>query len=412
MSIRKSVVISFADQALLSLANFLIGVFLIKNSAKEDYGMYVFAYAIILFMVSVQNALVTNQMTVMAPNKKPEERDYFCTTLAVGQYLVVVPLAFVGMVLIGIIDNLGLLDSGKVAMAYAVAVAILGVLLREFIRVFFFLKLNTSTVLLLDFFHSILMLAGLWMASILVPNNLHMAAILIFGAASAVSGISACFLSKFSFRARWMDIQNSLGEAWKNGRWALGGVVLTLLESQSYVYILTAISGAASTAEVNAARLFLMPVALLNVSVARVLMPRWGGWRAEGRYEHIISSARKALMLIVASILVYLFVLLWVKDLAIEVLLTKAYAGIGVYIMLWGVYFVLVAIRTNQSILLQVYEDFRAITLASIWSMMLVLSSSLVLIQYYGVPGSILAMICGEIILTTLLTRRVNHVIG
>jgi len=134
--------------------NFLIGIFLIRNTSKENYGLYVLAYAIILFFVSVQNALITNQMTVIAPRKNQNDRDNFCASLAIGQFSIFIPLLLIGLLALVTIEHLKIVDSSQLDLVFAVAIATLGVVLREFFRSLFFLRLKPQSVLFLDVIHT------------------------------------------------------------------------------------------------------------------------------------------------------------------------------------------------------------------------------------------------------------------
>lgn len=407
--VRKDIVISFVDQAILSLANFMVGIFLIRNTGKEDYGAYVFAYAIILFVIGVQNALITNQMTVMAPRKQSNEQDYFCSTLMVGQYLLAIPLGMVSVVIMFLVANSGFNIGIDSALFLSVVIATQGILLREFFRVFFFLKIKAMTVLLIDIVNVAAIFLGLIAGRMFLPESLNVIAILSFGVSSLISGILAAHLSGISFKARLREIVATLRETWTNGKWALGGVVVTWFDNQSYIYLLTFMSGPASTAEVSAARLFLMPVALLNASVFRVLMPKWAHYRSDNETRHISSSANKALIFIVTSICVYLVVLLSIKDAATRFLLTKEYSNSNTLILLWGVLFVAQAIKSNFSALLQVFEKFRAITLLNMVSGTVVIGLSVFLISRFGADGSIIGMITGEIVLSKLLFDKLQR---
>src|SRR3990172_5775125 len=152
--------ISLIDQAILSLANFLVGVFLIQNTSKDDYGLYVLAYAIILYLVSTQNAVITTQMTVLAPQKSHGSGERFCGALAVSQYLIIIPLGMLAFVLAMFAEKAGWLSPAESHLITAIAAATLGVLLREFARSLFFLRLRPVTVLALDVVQVLLLFGG------------------------------------------------------------------------------------------------------------------------------------------------------------------------------------------------------------------------------------------------------------
>ncbi|MEY4730744.1 MAG: hypothetical protein RL020_1902 [Pseudomonadota bacterium] len=405
---RTSVIISVLDQAWLSAANLLLGVFLIKHSSKEEYGGYVLGYAIILFLVGVQNALVTTQMAVLAPSRTEKEQGRFCSALAIGQFAIFVPVVLL-IALIG----LALGWSGSVngsGLAYAIAISLLGVILREFFRSYFFLRLKPVAVLCLDVIFVVLLFAGLWAAVQMKFASINFAALVIMGLASAIVGLASVFLARNDMTVSMVDIKPALQESWQHGRWALAGVTVTWLQDQSYIYLLSAMVSTAETAEASAARLFLAPLTLLNVGFSRVLMPRWAYMAHEGKQQEIVSMANRVKWILVSMVVVYVALLLLVKDWLTPLLLTGAYTQTSSLIAMWGVLFALQAVRNNYSSLLQVFKRFRDITLANTATALGVLIMGAVLIKMYGIKGSMITMIIGEFALTILLIYGFRNV--
>src|SRR5947199_326008 len=87
---------AFVDQAILSGTNFVTAIILMKTAAKEDYGYYSIAFAASLFLVSLQNAVVTTPLAVLLAGKRGEEDDYV-GALYWGQLLAAIPAAGLGL---------------------------------------------------------------------------------------------------------------------------------------------------------------------------------------------------------------------------------------------------------------------------------------------------------------------------
>jgi O-antigen/teichoic acid export membrane protein len=399
--LRTGVILSVLDQAWLSAANLLLGVFLIKHSSKEEYGSYVLGYAVILFLVGVQNALVSTQMSVLAPSRSPAEQGRFCSALAVGQFLIFVPVVMV-IALVGLVLQLKGLFSGA-NLAYAIAISVLGIILREFFRSYFFLRLRPHAVLYLDIAFVGLLFAGLWAAVVMKVQSLNLAALVMMGLASAIVGCIAAYLARKELPVTKADIRPALKESWQHGKWALGGVTVTWLQDQSYIYLLTGFASAAETAEASAARLFLAPLTLINAGFSRVLMPRWAYMAHEKKHGELEQMASRVKWLLVGMTVIYVAVLLLMKDWLVPLLLTGDYTQTSTLIVLWGVVFALQAVRGNYSSLLQVFKKFRDIMLANSATAIGVLLLGVVLINKYGVKGSMITMIIGEAALTALL---------
>lgn len=71
------------DQGLQSLINLSISVLLIYYESKHNYGLYGLGFATLLLFVGFSNALISTQMTVIAPSKKLKERMVFLILIPV-----------------------------------------------------------------------------------------------------------------------------------------------------------------------------------------------------------------------------------------------------------------------------------------------------------------------------------------
>lgn len=411
MSIRKHILMSTLDQALLSASNFIVGVYLIKSVGKLEYGTYVLGYAVVLLLVGVQNALVSTQMIVLSPYKDSATRRRFCGSLAVGQYCIFIPLVILGVCGAVVAYESGFMSASDKHLSYAIGIAILGTLLREFYRAYFFITSQIVEVIIIDVLYVTLLLSGLFLADF-PAESLHLIAIGLLGVASFVAGSVAAFLSKVRLCFKWKEMILSLGEVWPQGRWSLGGVAVTWIQDQSYVYLLSAMGGRAATADASASRLFFAPLALLNTGFTRVLMPRWAElWRIKDiKVMKDIAFKVKAIFTIL--IVGYVSALLMSKDVVTNWVLTAEYSDLSLLIILWGVVFLVQVIRSNYASMLQVLGAFRSLTIANLASATVVISIGTYLIAKYGAAGSVTALIVGELVLTFLLAIILNKAVG
>jgi O-antigen/teichoic acid export membrane protein len=254
------------------------------------------------------------------------------------------------------------------------------------------------------------MCSGLALVYYHAPTHLSLAAIWLTGLASFLAGLLILVKIQLLTHLCFAEIGRALAESWLQGRWALLGISVTWLQDQSYVYLLGILVSASSLAEANAPRLLLAPLALVNLSVMRILLPRWVNLRVAGQHESIRSSGRKAAFLMFCIVGAYIAVLLPFRKLLAARLLTSEYTDITVLLVLWGILFTVQSQRSNIAAQLQVFQQFRQITQANAASALLVVVVGSMLISWYGVRGSIVTLIVGEIVLTLLLWRRLRHV--
>lgn len=410
MNLPRRIVYSILDQGVLSLLSFLVGIWLIRTTGKSQYGLYLAGNSAYLYVVGVQNALITTQMTVLAPLKRDGERDSFCGALLKGQRLLfTLPLSLVAAGAF-ILAAAGWRTSDALLLAGTVAAISLGILSKEFYRSYFFQIHSPQLVLAIDLLFGVLWLAGMAGGRGLFPEHLHLLALAASGLASLLAALAAARIARLPAPDGVTPAATALGDAWRGGRWALAGMTVTWLQDQSYIYLVGMLAGVTASAEAGAARLLLVPATLIQVGAFRVLMPRWAQLRKHGRDDLLQKMVRRTALLASASIMLYAILICTVRESALAALFPKAYGNIGFLVVLWGVLCALQGARSSYSAGLQVMQRFRTITLANVASAAVVLVFGLFLARSFGAAGGIMAQIAGELTLTLLLGRAVNHV--
>jgi O-antigen/teichoic acid export membrane protein len=396
------------DQGLLSLANLGIGLFLINHTTKENYGLYGIGFAIVLFFVSVQNGLITTQMTILAPEKTEREGgiDLYCLSMLYGQYFIFIPIWIFFQIVAYNLYNLDIVGSDVFLYQMVISITIMSVLFHEFMRRYFFLKFNPRRVLMIDLVNVFFIALTLYMTTRWDYEKPHILALAIFGGGAMVAGMIGLLSSGLVGFVSKTKMLESLKEAWGNGRWALGGVVVTWGQSQGYVLLLSILATAEAVAEANAARLFLAPVNVISAGFIRVFMPKLVHLKNQQNHTAVKNMARKILAVVIASIFILVLGVIILEDYIIEFAFTDDYSNIGTYVIAWAVVVLFVAIRFNTSTLLQVYSKFKDITLCNTVTTAITLLLGIVLIHYFSVLGSIAALAVGEILLSILLWRK------
>ncbi|MDR3555867.1 MAG: hypothetical protein P4L55_14010 [Syntrophobacteraceae bacterium] len=402
------------DQALLSGANFIIGIIIIRCVSKFDYGLYVFGFSAILLASGLQDAVINVQMSIIAPTMNSVQKKIFCSHLAVGQYVLWLPLSGLGVFTAWVLFRTAVFNTHEMTMAVVLSVAVPAIFLREFYRGLLFVNLQPFKVLLLDILYIVILFCLIFVFAYAFPSAMDILSFVAMGASSLIIGgvgllgllgagwFEAC-------RTGWLA---SFSRCWVNGRWALLGVAVTWAQRQSYVYMLLILRGAENTAEVNAARLMLMPVGLLLMSYGRIVVPQWASDRCFGRADEILRSARKILKYLLLAICSYAAILLVSKERLIPRLFGRGYSGSCHYILLWGLIFIAQAVRTNLSLVLQVFEKFRYLGITNFGVMIVTVCASALLIGLYNDAGSLLATLLGETLLALVFWLPVRRLGG
>jgi O-antigen/teichoic acid export membrane protein len=388
--------IAVLDQALLSGVNFLVAFLLIKTVSQEQYGYYSIAFAISLFLISIQNAVVTTPLAVLLAAKKDEEKRRYPASLYWGQCLALVPALIIGLMITAALHIVGT-SPLKVWIIGALCLGAVGILVREFLRAYYFAIESPVIVFLLDSCYVLIFLALI--GGSIVLSHTSVPYVFLF------MGIAGVLASVFFSRQRWKfhlaDIRANYAENWKIGKWSLAGIFVTHLQSYCTLYLTGTLLGSSAAGNVAASRLPLSPLSLFQTGWGKIAIPRGSRLREDGVLRRFIREQAVFTGIIGVSIAAYVAVLLASKDFLSRILFNRGYETALDFIVFWGAITIVNFAVTNASIGLQVMKEFSVITKINSVTAIITLISNYVLIRRYGITGGLASSLLGETLLAT-----------
>lgn len=393
-------VIASIDQALLSGLNFLISIILIKSISKSEYGYYSIFFSITLFMGSIQNAIINTPLAVLLITKKGDDKRKYVGSLFFGQNLFLIPFAVIGIIGALISFYFNFLNSTLTAIVIAISLSFSGILLREFLRAYFFAEEIPKTVLIIDILYIATIIVLGFLAYVFLQLNV---AIIFFlmGFSSFLVGIFFINKDKWSFSRH--DISSSYSENWKFGKWALFGVTVTHIQTYSYLYLLGIIVSSVAVADVSAARLLLMPLILVQEGWSKVIIPHGSKLREENRLPRLFKEQIAISIAFIIIVLFLVFLLLLLKPILLNVLLSGKYLHSFDYIFFWGSIFAIGFIALNASFGLQILKNFELISKINFVTMLITLILAYFLIYSDGTKGGLIALLIGQAVSAIIL---------
>jgi O-antigen/teichoic acid export membrane protein len=379
------------DQAMLSAVSFAISIILIKYATKVEYGYYSIAFSVLLIFVSIQNAVVNAPLAVLLVTKKGARKNQYAGSLCYGQFMGIIPGACLGIAGIGLLTFFGL-DSAKAYVAASICIGAIGILFRDFLRAYFFAEEDPVQALRMDAIYAALFLSLMIVA--LVLFEIRSSIIFLFMGISGLL-VSVLFTRKRNWRYHIQSIREGYRENWQYGKWALLGVLVTHAQNYSYLYLLGAMLGSAAVADVSAARLLLMPLALAEMGWGKVVIPHGSKLREQNQLNTFFKNQVLASVVFTLGIVTYVVLLLTFFDVLKSSLLSNKYADSRDYILLWGAIFIVRIITLNASYGLQVIKKFDTIAKANFITMLIGVGCTYFLIKWYGIEGGLTALIIG-----------------
>ncbi|MEQ8846249.1 hypothetical protein [Botrimarina sp.] len=287
---------AFADQAIVSLANFAAVVLVGRFGGQEQLGFFTLGVSLYLFALGLGRAVVWTTYTQRHAGLGPDQR-----RLAAGSATVHL-IGFAAATCLAILACAGAASAAGLG-AYAAALAGVGpfaaaMLLREHVRRLGLARLQLREVLAFDTLVAVAQLAALgWLAW-----SGRMSAPAAYGAMAAASLLAVPWMAarRTGWGVDWRRVAPDWRASWATSKWLTGGGLAVLLGKQGYVWLLPAVASVAELGTFGAAQVIVQvtnPILLggqnyLGPASAKVLAE--GGVGALWRFTIRVSLAMAA----------------------------------------------------------------------------------------------------------------------
>ena len=396
-----------ADQALLSAANLLVGIILIRHTSDLQYGYYILVTNAFLLLTSLQNAFlapaVVTRFTRLEADQHPrligglyhEQRGLLLKSMGLGL------LATLALWSTGWFDSM----TGPVLVAAMVTGAI--VMHREFFRIVMLAYRQPGEVLRSDVPYVLLLLIAAWIATqTSLPAT---TAVIGIGIANLCSGLLlAHALQK---QRPWKPASDTrvLRDIAPLGLWSLAGAAIYWSFSQGYSYLVAGALDVTAVAAIAATRLLMMPINLLSTGIRSLMLPLTAGWLHR---EGLPFALRRLLLFAVgigAAALCYFGIMWLARDWIFDSVLHKHFDDRDHLLLMWSAIFFVMTVRDQIMMLLIARERFRDLTSLTFICALVSISVSWWAMLQFGLLGALAGMLIGELVNISgvcLLVRR------
>jgi O-antigen/teichoic acid export membrane protein len=321
--------LAILDQGIFTGSNFVIGVMLARWLSPEEYGTYAVAFAVLLLLLMVHQALLLEPMLVFGGSVyRNHLRGYLKALLLIhlGMSLVIV---FVLCVSAGVALKLGQ-TNGLPGAFVGVAFAAPFVLLFWLAKRTFYLKLSPAPSAGGALLYCALTIGGLALVyrhGLLSP----LSALLLMG----VGGLGASLLLLTYLGSRLPSSQDgpSLLDAWRRhwryGRWALGSNAMMWIPVNMFYPLLSSFSGMAEAGELKALMNFASPVLQTCAALSPLMLPYASHVLEERGGAGVSFVLRRMTLLYVSCAVPYWVMLLLFKGPAFRILYSGRYTEVA-----------------------------------------------------------------------------------
>lgn len=382
---------------MLSVSNFVIGILMAKYTTKNEYGMYVMLFSFIGISGGYQNGLINAPLMSLVNKKVDSKKKIYISSLSVGNNYIFIPILILMSISICVIGYINNAPRYYIAEGFVLFFTTFIFLIKEYHRTLNYVSMNTRAIFIMDFMNVCIVFIGM---AILVVFNLvsGLTGIIILGfgylSAYVFSGNRKLYRSHINKNS----IKSALMENWSYGKWMILGISSSLAKDRGYIYIVTAILGLSTLAEISASRLFLMPIGLLSLSCQQIIITKGSilvSSNMEKEFREFLFSFLSVLL--IASGLYFIFIVFATRF--IVQFLGEKYSNINGLIYIWGTYFLVYVTRMVLGNALIVYGEFKKQGSYDLLGSILTLVSCIILVYTNGRFGAIVSLIIGEFII-------------
>jgi O-antigen/teichoic acid export membrane protein len=383
------------DQVLLSAANFIIGFLLIRRTSDIDYGMFVLVQSAVTLLISAQQAWLGGPLAVVAPAKPAAIRRLMIGAVEMSQRRFLRRMSFVALVVPAIGFGLHYWNGLEAIVVAMGIIACWTSLQREYLRGVLLIYARPHSMLRADILYVGVLMGGALLAAYgPKPAVLWAVTALI---AAAMAGAAA------ARRSLILDPGFEQGDAavfWREMRplavWATVGAMTYWIYNQSYNYVLASRINLTAVADVNAARLLLMPTIVLTVGVKTLLVPTAAAWLAESTIGRLIKRLLLFATGIAALDLVYCLSVWVFRDFLSVDLMHKTINNRDELLLLWALLSLIALYRDLLQTGLFALRQFRSLAMVTAMSAVVSLSIMWVGIASWGPAAALIGQVAGE----------------
>jgi O-antigen/teichoic acid export membrane protein len=238
-------IFSLADQAVASATNFATGIIIARNCSKEELGLYMLGFSVILLATDLQTSLISTPYMVYAPRLKGRAHALYTGSTLLHQlsFSLLIALALICGALAA---AMGFGPGGLEPVLWALVAVIAFVMLREYARRVCFARLKLLTAFLFDTCIAIGQIGGL----LLLARFRLLSATRAFWAIGLACGVALLWWlwsDREFYHPRINESRADLKKNWVFGKWVFVSGLIWAVSMNLYPWFLAAFHGTAST---------------------------------------------------------------------------------------------------------------------------------------------------------------------
>lgn len=385
---------ALADNALFSLSNLFLNIYLARQLSMPDYGIFVILFSILMIGQSFFNSLLTEPMLVFGGRRYRRHFSQYLGLLLVG--LAIFSTLFGILLFVGalILQHVGLqeISSPMLVLIVAAPFVFFSWLMRRACYVCSRLKLAAGGGAV----YLVLMLGGLYFLADRELLGVRSALVVMLGG-SLLSGLYLCWKIELKWPERNLARFGRLIAARhiRYGAWAAPSRIFFLVPGHIFYFLLPISGGLEATAALRALMNLVAPIQRGQEAINSLLLPALSRASMTAEFPRLV---RASILSFLISALLYLCVVGIFRFYVLDFLYGEKYSAYGNYVLL------LLLLPVFSGVANVLSSAFRALELPRLvfWAYVCSAGSAILvgapMIYTIGFPGAVFGMLIASII--------------
>lgn len=379
-------VFSLADQGISSATNFLTGVIIARACSKEELGLYMLGFSLILLTGDLQTSLIATPYMIYAPRLKGDAHGLYTGSTLIHQ-LALSLLIVIALVGGGFAVSSGVGPRGLGPVLWALVAVITFIMLRDYVRRVCFARLQMKTALLVDCAVGVLQIGGLLLLAyfhLLSASRVYW----LVGAACGLAAIGWLVINDKSLALSTDHAISDFRRNWSFGKWVFLSGLVWAIAMNLYPWLLAAFRDTASAGVWTAC---LGAVAIGNPAVLgaqNFLGPKIAHVYAERGGSPLRRFVLRASVYFSIPMLLFALAMTFFGDRLTSLLYGLKYAGNGLAVTILAFNLAVSVVMFSFSRCLFVINRAGVDFLVNLVALFIMLTLGLWLVRSYGVAGA------------------------
>ncbi|MEM7694601.1 MAG: hypothetical protein AAF318_09120 [Pseudomonadota bacterium] len=391
-----------ADQGLIAAFNLALQLALIRFATPLDYGLFVVWQSLVMMAVSAMEALVGVPLAVRityTPNR-PRRAALEGHLAAVALFLAVAAGA--------VAASLVALTAGALFLALSVGAFATAFCLYAATRFLALSRMDFSAALVIDGTYAALSAAGV-AAHVAATGGIHLPTLFAILAIAPLAAVVAGFVAMPAPPRPRRRALLRYRPIFRDTRWTLVAAIATEAQNRAYIFILTAIYGAAAMASVFAGIIVLRHIVILTLAWTAFARPYLAKLRDQGAFSAIARFVIVSIGALAGLYVVNLCLVALVWPLVETYVYAGKYEGMLTVVAVWTMISIAQVPMQPLAVALVALGRFRDDSTAVMVGAPLALAAVLALALTAGPLAAICGSLAGLIVTITLMARRLTR---